>query len=142
MGNSPETRSTMEPEIFEVGPGLEKGDIVEITWKDSHAIYGWHELDDLTPSVIVSAGYILKEEEDYVVIVSSNSDSGNHFTALSIPRGCIRQTEVLKKAKPAETPQVKDGRESGNDPDQVEHPFHPPTLQDKDRFADVQTILT
>ena len=61
MGNSPETRSITEPEIFEVGPGLEKGDIVEITWKDSHAIYGWHELEDLTPSVIVSAGYILKE---------------------------------------------------------------------------------
>jgi hypothetical protein len=99
MGNSPETRSTMEPEIFEVGPRLEKGDIVEITWKDSHAIYGWHELEDLTPSVIVSAGYILREEEDYVVMVSSNSDSGNHFTALSIPRGCIRGTQVLKKGQ-------------------------------------------
>ena len=47
MGNSPETRSTMEPEIFEVGPRLEKGDIVEITWKDSHAIYGWHELEGI-----------------------------------------------------------------------------------------------
>jgi|TARA_B110000495_G_C22930772_1_gene544092 hypothetical protein len=89
----------MEPEIFEVGPRLEKGDIVEITWKDSHAIYGWHELEDLTPSVIVSAGYILREEEDYVVMVSSNSDSGNYFTALSIPRGCIRGTEVLKKSQ-------------------------------------------
>ena len=40
-----------------------------------------------------------REEEDYVVMVSSNSDSGNHFTALSIPRGCIRGTEVLKKGQ-------------------------------------------
>ncbi len=76
---------------------LAKGDIVEITWKDSHAIYGWHELEDLTPSVIDSVGYVLKEEDDYVVLVSSNSDSGNHFTALSIPRGCICETKVLKK---------------------------------------------
>ena len=141
MGNSPETRSTMEPEIFEVGPGLEKGDIVENTWKDSHAIYGWHELEDLTPSVIVSAGYILKEEDDYIVIVSSNSDSGNHFTALSIPRGCIRHTEVLKKAKPAEIPQMKDGRESGENCDQVEHRFQAPKSPDKEHLANVQTIL-
>lgn len=78
---------------------LAKGDIIEITWKDSHAIYGWHELEDLTPSVIVSVGYVLKEEEDHVVLVSSNSDSANHFTALSIPPGCICDTSILKKAE-------------------------------------------
>tara|TARA_Y100001936_G_scaffold248034_1_gene295092 strand:+ start:1677 stop:2018 length:342 start_codon:yes stop_codon:yes gene_type:complete len=80
------------------GSKLGKGDIVEVTWTDSHAIYGWHELEDLTPSIIVSAGYVLKDEDDYLVLVSSNSDSGNHFTALSIPRGCINDAVVLKRA--------------------------------------------
>ena len=52
MGNSTTNTLASTERVIPVIK-LEKGDIVEITWKDSHAIYGWHELEDQTPSLIV-----------------------------------------------------------------------------------------
>lgn len=120
---------------------LTKGDVVEITWKDSHAIYGWHELEDLTPSIIVSVGYVLKEEADYVVLVSSNSDSGNHFTALSIPRGCIGDTNILKAASKPQSTAVNNGQESVNGLAEGDGSYEVPGVLGADEAAEVEVAL-
>ena len=140
MGNSTTNTLASTERVIPVIK-LEKGDIVEITWKDSHAIYGWHELEDLTPSLIVSTGYILKEDDDYIVIVSSNSDSGNHFTALSIPRGCIRRTDILKRAESVETQKLNDGRALHREFGQVENSFSTAVSQDAEHFTEVEPVL-
>lgn len=139
MSDGPGDQYGQELPATEMKPA--KGDIVEITWKDSHAIYGWHELNDLTPSIIVSVGYVLKDEVDYIVLVSSNSDSGNHFTALSIPRGCIGHTDILKKADRPELETAKNGHEAVQRHEEEDRSYEVSGILGADEAPEVEAAL-
>lgn len=74
---------------------------IEIEWEDSESIEGWHKLQDVLDTfekerLIKSIGYLLKETDNYVIIVQGKQDSGGHVQHSSkIPKGMIKSMKYL-----------------------------------------------
>ena len=74
--------------------------IVLVSWEDSTA-YGsvWQALDGMDWSLhkCHSAGYLIKESKDFVILVQTVCDDNDDIlNALVIPRGCIKKIKELK----------------------------------------------
>ena len=74
--------------------------LVYIEWLDavSNADGGWQRMKDvekLTPDLVKSVGWIVKETRDYLTVISHNGDNevGGDFC---IPKACIKKRRVLK----------------------------------------------
>jgi len=85
--------------------------IVEVEWVDSQAFDGWHgseEMKNWNDSLVCkSVGYLLRESEDRMVLVMSESfGSGALDNGMTIPRVAIIQIRHLTKREP-------DARKSG-----------------------------
>ena len=78
--------------------------LVAVTWEDSAiAATGWVEVedlqgkcDDLIENLMASAGYLVLEEERYVVVCASVNPVGEQFASCEmIPRSAIRELRRL-----------------------------------------------
>lgn len=68
--------------------------IVEVVWLDSNSLDRWHNADDLIATVsdgmeCRSAGYLLLDAADRIVIVQSQSETGSLAEAITIPRVAV-----------------------------------------------------
>lgn len=74
------------------------GPLVEVEWIDAGGQQGWHEAarstDPLHESGCVSAGYLLQDDEDGVVLVMGVNAGGLQHDSLTIPRAMVKR--VLK----------------------------------------------
>jgi hypothetical protein len=73
--------------------------LMVVEWVDSCALGGvWnktHEIENLSPSVVLSIGWVLKETK-YAITLISHVSGSSACGELCIPRGCIRRTQVVK----------------------------------------------
>ena len=71
-------------------------DIVEVLWRDSCGYSDWHDsggLYTVKPENVTSLGYLVKDEDDYIVITSSVSDNQNNQGTLAIPKSAILEIQ-------------------------------------------------
>jgi len=74
---------------------------VYLEWLDSVTLDsgGWSdikkEIMPLTPDLVKSVGWVLKETDDYVILVShlENAEASGEFC---IPKACIKKRRVIK----------------------------------------------
>lgn len=77
------------------------GKLVYIRWLD-HVGWtqnNWHDIDDtklLTPSVIDTVGWIVKETKKHIIVASIITDNGNTNGEICIIKGCIVKRKNLK----------------------------------------------
>ncbi|RLF67112.1 MAG: hypothetical protein DRN30_00775 [Thermoplasmata archaeon] len=62
---------------------------VTIKWRDANAYSGWWEIDDIVPLDVVSTGFIVKENKNYIVLAGSVAENGQINNAISIPKKWI-----------------------------------------------------
>jgi hypothetical protein len=56
------------------------------------------EIEALKPALMLTAGVVIKEDPEYIVLVSTVEVDGNTYgNANVIPRGCIRELKELKE---------------------------------------------
>lgn len=70
----------------------QKYKIARITWVDSCAAQGWHNIrsSEIGIGEVTSVGFIVHEDKKAVVLTTSVSPTNGHvLDALSIPRGAI-----------------------------------------------------
>lgn len=87
----------------------EKPPMVEVEWLDSSSWGGWHDLEDLHASLdkghtnihCRNVGYLFREEDGFVALVSAYNHEGNQAeTMFIIPRAVIQSITVLRKGRP------------------------------------------
>lgn len=72
---------------------------VEVVWEDAASNDGWvSHTDDTTPEIIVSRGWMIKDEEKYITIASAihKSSKDEIGSTQTIPRGMIVSFNQLK----------------------------------------------
>lgn len=78
--------------------------IVEVVWIDSTATERWITLEEMNAALdddtleCRSAGYLLRDQDDRITILLSQSSCGNVANAITIPRSAIRKMSVLKSS--------------------------------------------
>jgi len=75
-------------------PSTKEGDLLGIFWVDITEYSGWAEKDE-EPTPTWSVGFLHKENEEWLVLTDTQP-KGN---AVYYPKGCIRKTVKLSKAK-------------------------------------------
>lgn len=84
--------------------GEELGDIVEVIWVDAEIATGKKssEYSKAKPLLCRSWGKFVEETEEYMLITHNffgADDQHNDITR--VPKGCVKQIEILKKEKDA-----------------------------------------
>lgn len=72
---------------------------MEVRWVDANAKEGWVDADsDLSPSNMVTRGWLYRDEKDYIVLANSLSmdDKVTVGGTNTIPRGMIVSSRKLK----------------------------------------------
>ena len=74
-------------------------DLILITWVDAATDgHGWRPIEkirSLVPPTVLSVGWIVKETDDYVTIISSYMDNDNVDGDTLIPKGMITSRQRL-----------------------------------------------
>ena len=96
-----ESRINMNQHIEKIRWPDSNKSIELIRWTDSVGLSsGWQDMEDaleIEPSIVVSVGTILREEEDYLVIASSWSAARQFGGVLAIPKASIVERRMLRK---------------------------------------------
>lgn len=72
-----------------------------VRWLDHSAFdsNNWHEMSstmsDITPFEVVTLGYLLKEEEDYIIVASTITSNENTLGEFCILKACIKERRDL-----------------------------------------------
>jgi hypothetical protein len=74
---------------------------VLVDWIDSTSFsqQRWRPLEEsqeLTPSTIRSAGFLVNQTKKFITLTGSLCEEGNASGCLTIPRGCIQRMRRLK----------------------------------------------
>ena|SRR3990167_9591611 len=74
--------------------------LVEIIWDDAAGLrHGWlSKTDPLVPQLALSVGFLIKEDNDHIVIAQDTDAEGSHNGRSQIPRGMVKHIKVLRKA--------------------------------------------
>ena len=73
--------------------------MVYVEWMDSFGRSGWAPLESLRaerPSKVVSVGFVLRENDEAVLIVQSLSDHDNGDNSIVIPKVAITKMRRVK----------------------------------------------
>jgi hypothetical protein len=80
------------------------GEIVEVLWVDSTGHSEWHEPDEakelLTKLECRSAGYLVQDEPEGIVIALGAGGLGQYLDSMAIPRAAIISVVRQKAVKP------------------------------------------
>jgi hypothetical protein len=74
-------------------------EIVEVTWVDSigvPSVWESDECDPLSPSEIITVGYLWETTPEFLTICQSRSPT-QVARRFSIPQGCIKNIKVIRK---------------------------------------------
>lgn len=81
------------------GAKLPYNDFMEVEWLDASSEDGWVDhTTDLSPPVMVTRGWLYRDEEKYLVLVNSLSKDDKEIVGgtNTIPKGMIVSTRKLK----------------------------------------------
>lgn len=67
----------------------EKCSLLEVEWLDHAGKAGWQRDVDIQPMICRSAGYLMKDEKDYIVITQDLSEGGSYGYNMCIMKNCI-----------------------------------------------------
>lgn len=84
-------------------------DLVMVLWDDAIGLkHGWTAKEEtLTPYLATSVGFLIRENDDHIMIAQDTDNEGSHNGRTQIPRSMVKKMTVLKKkfteaaAKPA-----------------------------------------
>ena len=86
--------------------GAKKNSLVIVEWLDTNSGCEWEdpeELENWEPALCYSVGWIINENDDYVVILADHSEAGRgrhekpgYGGHRAIPRGCIKRVRRIK----------------------------------------------
>jgi hypothetical protein len=65
--------------------------LIHIEWKDAQTGHGWEHEEDLTIEIpiVITVGFLIKENEDGVLIASSVGTDRHSNARIVIPKGMI-----------------------------------------------------
>jgi hypothetical protein len=69
--------------------------IVLVAWVDSVSTFGWREPNDHGPAVIMTSGFLVREDSKSISVSTSVGRSGNCLDQLCIPRACIQSIKQI-----------------------------------------------
>jgi hypothetical protein len=78
--------------------------LVEVIWDDASTLAGtWKSKEEfekelLTPQLMLSYGFLIKETDDYIVIAMDLDNEGGHASRSQIPKGMVKKMRVIRKA--------------------------------------------
>ena len=73
-------------------------DLVEVTWVDASDMEsGWTTKVKPEPALAMSAGYLVFQDKDHLVLAQDTDGKGEHNGRGQIPRGMVKQIKVIKK---------------------------------------------
>ena len=75
-------------------------DLVLVCWDDAAGLkHGWTAKEEaLEPYLAVSAGFLIRENDQYIMIAQDTDEEGSHNGRTQIPRGMVRHIKVLRKS--------------------------------------------
>lgn len=65
--------------------------LVEVQWKDAQTTHGWESEDEhvFEVPVVTTIGFLIKENEDGLVIASTVGSDKTHNSRITIPKGMV-----------------------------------------------------
>lgn len=74
--------------------------LVEVIWDDAAGLrHGWSAKDEkLEPQLCISVGFLIRANDDHIMIAQDTDAEGQHNGRTQIPRGMVQQMRVLRKA--------------------------------------------
>ena len=71
--------------------------IVEVLWRDAYGEADWHLWDDDKHFIIVNTiGYFIGEDNNYVYLASTATNSKKVANTMNIPKGCVISTRQFR----------------------------------------------
>lgn len=80
--------------------------LVEVWWDDAAGLDGgWKaKMDKLEPQIIMSVGFVIVDNEQYLIIAQDTDAEGSHNGRTQIPRGMVKNIRLLRQR---DLPRVK-----------------------------------
>ena len=74
--------------------------MVEVQWDDAAGLrHGWTNKEEkLEPQLCLSVGFLIRENDDHIMIASDTDAEGSHNGRTQIPRGMVKRIKILRKA--------------------------------------------
>lgn len=74
-------------------------DLVEVVWYDASDMeQGWQKgLNKVKPAVAMSAGYLIYQDEDHIVLAQDSDSDEHHAGRGQIPVGMVRKITTIRK---------------------------------------------
>ena len=72
--------------------------IIEVSWVDSLVAHGWTKEDRPPTAFCASVGYMLKEDEEALVLCAAIGDQ-DKLCVITIPKACILRTRKLGQSR-------------------------------------------
>ena len=74
--------------------------LVEVCWDDAAGFrHGWTAKEEkLEPQLALSVGFLIRENDDHIMIAQDTDGEGSHNGRTQIPRGMVKRIKVLRKA--------------------------------------------
>lgn len=72
--------------------------VLEVEWLDAGSLSGWRqptEHADEGPLRCRTVGYVLRDDEECLILAQSQASSGQVAASLTIPRSCIKKRRRL-----------------------------------------------
>ena len=65
--------------------------LVEVHWKEAQTGHGWEHEEDLTVEIpiVITVGFLIKENDDGLVIASSVGTDRHSNARITIPKGMV-----------------------------------------------------
>ena len=75
--------------------------MVHVMWEDAHTDSSWEEASDVkcNPIYVTTVGFLFRSTDDAIIVISSYSDEAI-TDRTRIPRGMVRNIEILEEAVP------------------------------------------
>lgn len=75
-------------------------DLILVLWDDASGLNpGWTSKDEeIKMQLAMSCGFLIKENDEHIIIAQDIDDEGSHNGRTQIPKGMVKEIKILKKA--------------------------------------------
>ena len=70
---------------------------VQVEWVDSNILHGCQsDLDNCDVALTEEIGYLIKEDDDKIILARGISSQGFYNSPMAIPKGCIKSVKEMR----------------------------------------------
>ncbi len=70
---------------------------VLVEWIDSNIMHGWQtDLNDCNVALTEEMGFLIKEDDEKIVLARGISSQGFYNSPMAIPKGCIKSIKEMR----------------------------------------------